>query len=465
MNTATRNHRPQRGVATLVVVMVLFFIATMVAAYASRNMVFEQRTGANYYRATTAAEVAEAGLQWALGQLNSGRINDACVPSASSTDASFRERFLRADAATGQLQPRSFTAGAGAASTLAPACEFNPTTATWTCPASCVFNPDTLTWACSCPLDAAPSLTAPTTGRVAPAFRVRFDGSFGSASALTPGLIAITVTACTRMDEACLSPSGAGLANEGRAVVRTLLYQSGLSTPTPLAALTVRGDITATGLTVTNARFGDSGLAVQASGSIGSGVVLNTLAGNALGGAGTRIDMDSTLDLPDLSGTVPVSGADRFFATVFNLLPQTARRQPAMVDLGNCSGGCDDTDLEAAAAAHPGRPLWVEGDLALDTGVTIGTPTEPVVLIVNGGQLSISASDAVIHGLVFVRAPAGGWSLPDAGRVVGAVVVDGDVVGSGGLAIEYDGNVLKAVRSRTGSFIPVPGAWRDSPRP
>ena len=66
----------QRGAATLVVVMVLFFIISMVAAYTSRNMIFEQRTGANLYRATQSFEAAEAGMNWALMMLNRGRIDE-----------------------------------------------------------------------------------------------------------------------------------------------------------------------------------------------------------------------------------------------------------------------------------------------------------------------------------------------------------------------------------------------------
>ena len=52
----------QRGAAALVVVMVLFFIISLVAAYASRNMIFEQKTSANQYRSTAAMEAASRPL-------------------------------------------------------------------------------------------------------------------------------------------------------------------------------------------------------------------------------------------------------------------------------------------------------------------------------------------------------------------------------------------------------------------
>ena len=49
----------QRGAATLVVVMVLFLIMALLAAYANRSLVFEQRIANGYYRASLAQEMAE----------------------------------------------------------------------------------------------------------------------------------------------------------------------------------------------------------------------------------------------------------------------------------------------------------------------------------------------------------------------------------------------------------------------
>jgi len=447
----------QRGVATLIVVMVLFFIATMVAAYASRNIVFEQRTGANYQRATSAQEVAEAGLQWTLAQLNGGRIDSACAPSSSGSDNSFRDRFLDIDGATGEIRPRTFAPTPSSTAPLSP---------------SCVFNGDSRVWACSCPQSSSPTLTTPTAVRASPAFRVVFSRSdSGPSGSLGAGLVTAEITACTRLSAACLAENSGGVANEGRARLRALLYLGSMSTPVPLAALTARGSVTATGLTVSNARFGGSGITVLASGSVGPDVVLNTLAGNLSRGASTTIQGDPVLSsLSDVPGTQPVSARERFFAVVFNALPKAIRDQPAMLRLGNCDGGCNELDVAGAVTANPGRPIWVEGDLVLDTGVSIGTETEPVVLVVDGGNLSITASDAVIHGLVFIRPAAGNnWTVPDTGRVVGAVVVDGNVVGGSGgstnFGIEYDLSVVRAARMRSGSFITVPGGWRDSPRP
>ena len=85
---------PQRGAAALIVVLLLFFIISLVAAYAGRNLIFEQRTSTNQYRATQAFEAAEAGLEWAVAMLNGGRVTADCIPPVpvDVTQPSFRQR-------------------------------------------------------------------------------------------------------------------------------------------------------------------------------------------------------------------------------------------------------------------------------------------------------------------------------------------------------------------------------------
>ena len=47
----------ERGAATLVVVMVLFLIMALLAAYANRGLLFEQRIAGSYARGALAQEV------------------------------------------------------------------------------------------------------------------------------------------------------------------------------------------------------------------------------------------------------------------------------------------------------------------------------------------------------------------------------------------------------------------------
>jgi Tfp pilus assembly protein PilX len=445
IRTLPRRHQA-RGVATLVVVMVLFFVVTMVAAYTNRNMIFEQRTGANFYRSAQAQEVAEAGLQWAVGLLNSGRIDAACQPSTASTDNTFRQRYLNITAATGVISAINLP------STTTPLVS------------SCVINAESGDWTCSCPSTTAPTLTAPTTSLAAPAFRVSFQGA-GSGG--RPGVVAVRVVGCTRLENACLTPQGNGLPGEGRAVVEAMLFQSGFGAAPPVAALTVRGTVSAGGgFTISNSNVGDSGTTVQASGTVDATALnLNSQAGNALGGAGSVLLPNAALAPPDLAGSVPMTSNDRFFALLFGTTPATYFSQPAVLDLGNCGGGCDGAAVDTAAENNAGRPIRVAGDLSISTSVEIGTASEPVILIIDGGSLDISAAGTVIHGLVVVRRPSASpdWTVATAGRINGALVVDGNVVGSGNLQVDYSGDVIRRLRAANGGFVLAPGAWRDNP--
>ncbi|MBK9136246.1 MAG: pilus assembly PilX N-terminal domain-containing protein [Betaproteobacteria bacterium] len=112
--------------------MVLFFIITLVAAYMSRNLLFEQRTSTNQFRSTLAFETAEAGVEWALARLNDARMNDDCTPLTSAasvtTEVTFRERYLDINSTTGVISPVAGGRIAG--------CVFNGTTWVCDCPAS-----------------------------------------------------------------------------------------------------------------------------------------------------------------------------------------------------------------------------------------------------------------------------------------------------------------------------------------
>ncbi|RYE79967.1 MAG: hypothetical protein EOO80_05055, partial [Oxalobacteraceae bacterium] len=83
----------QRGAATLVVVMVLFLVMALLAAYANRSLLFEQRMSSNFFRASQSAEAAEAGIEWTLAQLNGPAVDNACKP-VNEGGQRFADRYL-----------------------------------------------------------------------------------------------------------------------------------------------------------------------------------------------------------------------------------------------------------------------------------------------------------------------------------------------------------------------------------
>jgi len=425
--------RPQRGAATLIVVSALFFIVALVAAYANRNLIFEQRTSANQQRSTLAFEAADAGVEWAVAMLNVGRVNGNCEPIDDASATSFRDRYLKIDPTTGLVEPQpNILAGS------------LPT---------CVY--DGAQWLCSCPATGAPSIAAPPTGIVAPAFRLRFV----QRPANRAGTIWVEVQACTRLDNDCLGFGAVNaMAGEGRARTTALLaLRSALPSP-PVAALAARGTINLnnTAVSISNPRQGNSpSLAIQAGGALSNGSALQ------LGGAAGELVSAQTQVLspdPSLASTVVPDG-ERLFGSFFGIQFAVYRDQPASLrlDCNNISIPCDANYLRSVAARNPGRILWAAGNVNLNGGAALGSAAEPVMLVVEG---DLTANNIQINGLIYGRKLD--WSFSGINtRLQGAVVAENNLVLSGTVELVRDADILDALRWRHGSFVRVPGGWSD----
>lgn len=416
--------RQQRGVATLVVVMALFFVVSMVAAYASRNLIFEQRTSANQYRSTQAFEAAEAGLEWALAMLNGGRVDAACLPTVDPTFDEFRTRHLSADVSTGIYTPTTWD-NAGIATPLR---------------ASCVRNAGG--WDCSCPSTGAANLVAPVGDGSFPAFSVRFEATG------LPGLVRAYSVACTALNNNCLR-QGLGTAGDAAATVSALVGLARSLPTAPAAPLTVRGNLDVGGfaLHVANADAATNGITVNTGGSFSAAnAVLDTVPGAP--GGNSVVDNDASL-----SGL----SADRMFLSFLGVDRNTFKRQPSTLVVSCESGGCA-TSLRDTINSNPGRPIWIDGNLTLESDVTLGSAAQPVLLVVRG-NITLATAGTHIFGIVYSQAT--NWTADGAGVVQGAAMAEGAFSGSSAPAFVYDADVVNRLRLTYGSMIRVPGGWRD----
>ncbi|MBA4176192.1 MAG: fimbrial assembly protein [Leptothrix sp. (in: Bacteria)] len=437
--------RPQAGAASLIVIMVLFFLMSLVAAYTSRNLIFEQRTSVNQYRATQAYEAAEAGLEWAMTMLNSGRIGANCLEAGATTaDTSFRQRYLIIDAVTGMVTPRS--------------------TALWP---SCVSD-GAGGWICSCPTTGSPTLSAPAGAGVFPAFRVRFTvtGSPTTNLPITrPGLVRIESNGCTKLDNACLDHTNTtAVALEGRASIAVVAaLTSALPTP-PGAALTVLGDAAASTVSVYNTDPDLGGTTVQMGGMLNGGAIassgwtLRSVPGTP--GPASVVQSDATL-------SALVGANNRVFASVFSMWPDTYGAQPAAVRLDCPLAGCRAA-LADAVAKNPDRVIWVTSPngLTLESAGTIGSLPNPAdtsvagpAIVVVDGPLNIAAANVRVFGLVYSR--GGNWQGSNAVDIQGAAFVEGNLAATANATVVMNNAVLKSLRLRSGSFVRAPGGWDD----
>jgi hypothetical protein len=423
----------QQGAATLLVVMVLFFVMALVAAYSSRNIIFEQKTSANQYIATSALEAADAGLEWTVSMLNGPRVTDACVPSTVTTDTSFRQRYLTMDASSGLI-------------TVGAAVKNGPLWAT------CWFDRASAAWVCHCPEDAAaPGTVASTpTDAYAPSFRVRFVQLNDPAPPNRSTVVRVEVMGCNRFDDACLTFPAPHPTQCGGTVCAMLALYSGVKSP-PTAALTAKGgvDVGGAALGAYNTGAGTSGLSVVSGGAV------NSVGMDLRGPPGTpasRTWLQNAAGLSDAAFT-----DERMFAAVFGAWPATYVEQQAAVRV-DCSATCNATTVRDAVSLNPGHVFLLNGDVTLDGGADIGSAADPVVLVV-AGNLQFSAPTD-IYGLVYVR--AANWATSGAdGQIFGATVAQGQISGSGAFKSVYQKDILNTLRWATGSFVKVPGGWRD----
>ncbi len=468
--------RPPRGAASLIVVMVLFFIMALAGAYSSRSLIFEQRTSANQYRATQAIEAAEAGVEWALAMLNGGRIGTDCLEAgAAATATSFRQRYLTV-LEDGRFRPAVDPLAAAPVAPPAPLPMPPPTPLM----PSCVFNGTD--WLCSCPVQGPPVMADPVGAGPFPAFRVRFSvydsvlPNVASPVITQPGLVMVEVNGCTRADTSCLDFPGSPSDQEGRATVRVMVALKAALPTAPAAALTVRDNVSVVGpgglIEIVNVDPESGGVTIQAGGVVDPAISLKSIPGSTGISFVQNDELLSDASPKSLKLAIPPMNANRVFASVFGTLPETYRQQPAAVPFECPVSNCRQA-LADLATRSPGRVIWIRNDLLLDSDGDIGTlpptpadptATGPVVLVVTGNI--VASANVRIFGFVYSQpaapAVAATWNAA-AGtpEIQGAVFVESALNATGGGRIVFNRDVFQHLRYHAGSFVRVPGGWRD----
>ncbi len=275
---------------------------------------------------------------------------------------------------------------------------------------------------------------------------------------------------CSSWGTPCID--GAGDRADANAEVNALIGLAPASTQTPVAAVTVRGRLDAPDAVFSNL-FAE-GVAINAGGVVNAPNVSGP-AGTPIGSAAARVVVasDPSLSFQAIAGVL--TRGEMMFLAAFGAPPAAYRLQPAVVRV-DCSTDCA-TRLQTAADGHPGRVLWVDGDLVLPaaTDMTLGSAAMPLVLVADG-DISVGAgSNVVFNGLVHVR----GTALDATGSntlINGVFIAEGEAAGAdegrftitGAPRIAFDPvatDALKKVQARQvldfGSFARLPGSWRD----
>jgi Tfp pilus assembly protein PilX len=462
-------HR-QRGTAALAVALVLLFATTVVAFFANRTMIFEQRTSANQLRSTKAFELADAGLEWAIARLNDSLVLTAnsCTPASGTGLVSFGDRYA-------QPRPADATHPTGyfnAVSTAMPGCQIDPSSGALSC--------------------GCPSANAATLATAAwPRFRVQFN-----IVPSDPSSLEIVSRGCTNGDP-CDPSQAVSAGTDSTAVARVLVKVvptfpgggpkagliSGSTTVVSGSLNVVNTDTRSNGITINTGSFVDLS---------GNGVSVVSLPGTPA--AASILDNDPSL----LQLTNADANGELFFKSFVNtgfsdfqtspltkfINGRAGQRFNSTTSPLSCNGGNDCARAVSYWIDRGITQFWVDlntsgADSSIDftngtlpsttPNNTIGTEAKAIVLATQG-QLSTSGG-VTAYGVFYAASATAVDDLTLSGggnsTIYGSLITRGDFArtGNGNITIVPRTSLFSDPGPPKGLLLPVPGSWRDKASP
>lgn len=434
---APQLHWRQTGMAALTVVMVLFFVMALGAAYTNRTLILEQRISLGTYRAAKALEASEAALNMAMSLMNGGIVDTQCQPSVNPAHNDFRiTQYSELPADKGIQGAYGPMVGRANGTHIVTGCILTDTSLNCSCAINNVANA---------------AIAQPNDG-IGSAFHFTTFPPNANANLPVPGVWGVYGTGCGSLGSGrddCSKSNGTPSIPKVDGIA-TVALTMGLLRALPLApvaTLTAGGAVdAAAGRLILSNPDSASGYTLLSGGAYIAGTN-DEFAGPA--GSGTEGRRHSISQLGDLA----VLADDGWFKTVFAMNRVDYRTQPATRSI-NCPGGCDQTHVAAVLAGFPRNPIVLDGNLTLSDASTLGTAANPVMLVVNG-VLTISGN-ATVTG--FLHADSVVWSANNA-TLTGALLTPGPVTVTGTARLRFDRPVIDIVRLRYGSFVRTTGSF------
>jgi Tfp pilus assembly protein PilX len=434
MNRLSRSIRadhPERGLAATAAALLLFLAMGIIVAFTNRSLVFEQRTSANQYRYTKAFEAAEAGIEWAVASLNlRDEIRQNCRPESDAT-VTVAPTTLTASSFRGVHMSVNGNTGALASLGRSSVCVITATG-----------------YECSC--NAAGDAALVAANLQGPAFKVQFLATDESGAALADGVARLLVQGCTSLAGNC-HPAATGTP-DGTAAVRVLLGVLPALGTAPAATITAKTDVTWGGsgaaVGVVNTDSSTNGITINAGGTVDEEKArITTIPGSPP--SSSIIENDTSLSS---------ISSDQMFQTFFGM---TKAQFISLATSVTCPNNCSST-LEAAVNNTPAGEtpiIYVTNDLDVNGNVSIGSTTNPVILVVNGNIHLNGTMD--VFGMVYAASST--WDNTGGGSAFlrGAAVSEGAFTGNGTPDFYFDADVLKRLRFQPGAFMKIPGSWKD----
>jgi Tfp pilus assembly protein PilX len=407
----------QRGIGTLTVTMGLLLGMSIAVFYMNRQVIFEQRTAINQTREAEALEVAEAGVEWALGMLNTPKeIDTSCV--ATSAGTRFRDTYLRPVGTS-----------------------FSPLTGVT---AGCKRSGSS--WSCSCPTSGSASLGTTSED----SFTVTFTVVAGQ-----PNAVNITAYGCTAQTAAC--QSGSTSTADASAKITAILKPSPLMPGKPNAPITCGSSCSIGGsYNVVNSDVETNGILVNAGTTIstGNGTSMTTIPGQPA--ANALVGSDSSLSA--LSSADPTCSNSSMFNAYFGTTMDEYRHSPNTTTL-SCSSTSDCVTQLTNAYNAGNRAFYFTSDVQLSGNGTLGSATDPIMMV-TPNALTVNGNWN-IYGLVFSNSSDYNNLGTGAANITGAIISCAAYSNNGNGTATYSADVLNNLNTKNGTMVRVPGSWRD----
>ncbi|MBK1645355.1 hypothetical protein CKO25_12020 [Thiocapsa imhoffii] len=400
----------QRGIATLVVAIILLVGVSMAVIFGSRVALMEQRLAANSLRSAQAASAAQAGLERALAHIRGGGVPGTCqfmgtLPESAAENASatlYWARFQNPD--LGFAEP--------------------------ICPAVPPANID-LTDCANRTGGATRRLTIVSCGwsddRAGLQYAVadvRAGPSLGGPGPTNPMI------------------SGTGVVFNGAARVFNLFNNL---TIWSAGAFSVSGNP------------GNTFIRNPANPSLSQDpLVLQSSIADLPSSCGTHNTTDTYICTTDASVIGPdvidhdYALANLSQAAFFEAFMGVPREEYKRAIASQILSGAQ---LNAISGPVGGQVIWVEGDLS--TGKDLGSPTRPLVLIVDGN--ATFTGNPNFYGVLYVD---GDLSVNGIPRFFGSAIIRGQGKGGGTPRFIYDPQAVRNA-AQLGARAVLSGSWRD----
>lgn len=145
---------------------------------------------------------------------------------------------------------------------------------------------------------------------------------------------------------------------------------------------------------------------------------------------------------------------DQFFMTFFGSTASTIENSVQIFYPSTST-----TNYGTALDGLLNTSVWIDQPVSMHANPTIGSQTQPVLLIING-DFTVSGSPT-INGLVYVTGNASfGTGTP---QINGALITTGTTNFLGNVQLTFDPIIMTNLKLNTGTapYVKVPGSWRD----